>query len=232
MIFYKRFLADYTAATASLTLAQHGALNLLLDHFYMTERPLPRDREALYRLVRAFDPSEREAVDSVLAEFWTETADGWRNGRADRVLAEWRNRSATARKSAESRWERNATAHADAMRTHSDGTCESDASQSPEAQKTEAQKSENQPGSDEPSSSRGDDPQATGWHFRGQHVDAAISVMLARSGEAMTVDAVRRETGIASGTVRKSLARLVRARRVDRTGEGTKFDPHRYRARS
>lgn len=42
----------------------------MLDHFHITERPLPGDRDRLYRLVRANTPELRAAVEKVVAEFW------------------------------------------------------------------------------------------------------------------------------------------------------------------
>ena len=47
----------------------------MLDAFYATGKPLPADKRALYRLVRAGSRQDRLAVDSVAAQFW-ETADG------------------------------------------------------------------------------------------------------------------------------------------------------------
>lgn len=47
MDWYKRFPTPYRADTWSLTLAEHGAYNLLLDHYYTTERPLPNEDRAL-----------------------------------------------------------------------------------------------------------------------------------------------------------------------------------------
>ena len=148
MIWYKKFPADYLGKTPHLSLAEHGAYNVMLDIVYATERPLPKDRAAVYRLLRAFDPDERKAVNSVLDEFWEETPGGWTNAKADQVMAEARGRSDMARKSANRRWRNDANADANALRpqsegnavavrTQSEGTCESvcesDANQKSEA---------------------------------------------------------------------------------------------------
>ena len=47
MDWYKRYPASYRGDTWGLTLAEHGAYNLLLDHYYLTERPLPTGDAAL-----------------------------------------------------------------------------------------------------------------------------------------------------------------------------------------
>lgn len=83
--FVKLYVGDYMRDTGTLTVAEHGAYLLMLLHHYGTEKPLPKGRE-LHRLVRAETKAERDAVDSVAARFWTETPDGWVNGRASKEM--------------------------------------------------------------------------------------------------------------------------------------------------
>lgn len=84
MNYYKRYMGDYAKMTAALTLAQHGAYSLLLDHYYATEKALPDDMDALYRVCRAFDKREREAVAAVADMFFPVGDDGMRhNKKAD-----------------------------------------------------------------------------------------------------------------------------------------------------
>jgi len=68
--FYKHFLGDYARATGHLSMVEHGAYRQMLDHFYGAGRPLPANRKALYRLLRAETESERRAVDEVALRFW------------------------------------------------------------------------------------------------------------------------------------------------------------------
>jgi hypothetical protein len=68
--FYKRYIGDYGRATGHLSLLEHGAYNLMLDHFYGSGRPLPANRKSLYRLLRAESEPERRAVDEVVLWFW------------------------------------------------------------------------------------------------------------------------------------------------------------------
>lgn len=82
MIFYKHFIGDYQRKTAALSMVEHGAYRLMLDEFYSNGEPLPLDRKALYRLVRADGPAERKAVDTILTRFWHESPQGWVNARA------------------------------------------------------------------------------------------------------------------------------------------------------
>lgn len=89
MNFYKRYMGDYSRDTAHLSLAEHGAYTLLLDHYYSTEKPLPADPSALYRICRAFDKAEQRAVLSVADAFFPVGPGGLRhNARADRQIPE------------------------------------------------------------------------------------------------------------------------------------------------
>lgn len=82
MNFYKRYLGDYARDTGHLSPLEHGMYNLLLDHFYATEKPLPSDRVPLYRIARARTPSERTAVESIVDQFWKLDGSGLVNSRA------------------------------------------------------------------------------------------------------------------------------------------------------
>ena len=88
MNYYRRFMADYGAKTAALSLAEHGAYNLLLDICYSTECGLPASDDAMYRLCRAMTKIEQEAVKSVADRFFPVAEDGLRhNQRADQEIA-------------------------------------------------------------------------------------------------------------------------------------------------
>lgn len=90
MNFYKRYPADYGRKTARLTLAQHGAYTLLLDVYYTTEKPLPADINQLFVITRATSTVEREAVETVVREFFSLQNDGLHNSRADREIERFR----------------------------------------------------------------------------------------------------------------------------------------------
>jgi len=80
--FFKLYIGDYQRDTAHLSIAEHGAYMLMLQHYYATEKPLPSGK-ALHRMLRAQDKTEREAIDNVAAQFWLSTEDGLVNDRAD-----------------------------------------------------------------------------------------------------------------------------------------------------
>ena len=70
--------------------------------------PLPADERRIFRLLRATEPDEQEAVRAVLHEFWELGPDGWVNARATKELSEWNDgagaRSEKAKAAAAARW--------------------------------------------------------------------------------------------------------------------------------
>lgn len=83
MHYYQRHLGDYAASTAHLSMLEHGAYTLLLDHFYLTERPLTKDISTLARILRSTSKQEISAFKSILNQFWIETESGWVQHRAE-----------------------------------------------------------------------------------------------------------------------------------------------------
>lgn len=106
---YSRYYGDYMRDTGHLSLEEHGAYTILLDHYYATKKPLPSETPALFRICRAFTDSERASVASVLGQFFPVGADGNRhNARADKELnkeeAISRSRANAGAKGASSKW--------------------------------------------------------------------------------------------------------------------------------
>lgn len=84
MNYYRRYLGDYMRDTMHLSMMEHGAYNLLLDAYYATGKPHPKDYGALYRICRAVTKAEQEAVRRVADEFFKVGSDDLRhNPRAD-----------------------------------------------------------------------------------------------------------------------------------------------------
>jgi hypothetical protein len=63
---------------------EHGAYTLLLDRLYGSEKPIPQ--ADVYRVTRAVTKPEREAVDSVLTEFFDCEDDAWSHSRVSEEL--------------------------------------------------------------------------------------------------------------------------------------------------
>jgi uncharacterized protein YdaU (DUF1376 family) len=89
MKYFELNLGDYAEATSHLTMLEDAAYFRLLRKCYATERPLPSDIKAVQRLVGARSKQEREAVKTVLEEFFELEEDGWHNRRADAELSKY-----------------------------------------------------------------------------------------------------------------------------------------------
>mgnify|MGYP001312339907 CR=1 FL=1 len=109
MNYYEHHLGDYAQATAHLSFVEDAAYSRLLRKYYAEEQPLPADLRAVQRLVGARSEDEREAVEVVLKEFFTLEEDGWHNKRADAEIAKVHGKREKARRSAEARWNANAS---------------------------------------------------------------------------------------------------------------------------
>lgn len=97
MNFYKRYIGDIQAKTGGLSLAEFGAYDRLLDHYYATEKPLPLDIAEVHRIARAMNSGERKAVDRVLEKFFLQTDLGYVQSKAEEVIAEARPKIEAAR---------------------------------------------------------------------------------------------------------------------------------------
>lgn len=84
---YRRWIGDYARDTRRLSLAEHGAYTCLLDHYYATEEPLPKDLRELMRICHAESPIERQAVKRVAEKFFPIKGGARHNKRADVEIA-------------------------------------------------------------------------------------------------------------------------------------------------
>ena len=113
---YPRYPRDYGEATAHLSLAEHGAYTLLLDHYMASGGAIaiamPIAMHLLpvcYRICRAQTDEERAAVKSVVTQFFAIGDDNClHNKRADTELQKRKNlsetRASVAKKGANKRW--------------------------------------------------------------------------------------------------------------------------------
>lgn len=105
MNYYEHHIGDYAEATAHLTFIEDATYSRLIRKYYATEKPLPLDVKFVQRLINARSKEEKNAVISVLNEFFTLTDDGWRQDRCDHEIARFKDRQIKARRSAEGRWQ-------------------------------------------------------------------------------------------------------------------------------
>ncbi len=103
MNFYKHHIGDYAQATAHLSFVEDAAYSRMLRKYYAEEKPLPADVKAVVRLVGARSKEEKEAVQTVLDEFFVLEADGWHNKRCDAEITKANAQAETNRLIAEAR---------------------------------------------------------------------------------------------------------------------------------
>lgn len=90
MNYYEHHIGDYAEATAHLSFIEDSAYSRLIRKYYATEKPLPMDQKLVQRLVGARSKEEREAVATVLDEFFNLQDDGWHNTRCDKEIANYK----------------------------------------------------------------------------------------------------------------------------------------------
>jgi uncharacterized protein YdaU (DUF1376 family) len=101
--FYKHHIGDYAQATAHLSFVEDAAYSRLIRKYYADEKPMPTELKAVQRLVAARTREEKEAVQTVLEEFFELQQDGWHNKRCDVELERANAQADTNRRIAEER---------------------------------------------------------------------------------------------------------------------------------
>lgn len=91
MHYYKFNIPDWALHTAHLSLVEEAVYRRLIDHYYDTESPIPKETHSVFRRLRLSADSDTAAM--ILAEFFTLTDDGWRHKRCDEVIAEYHRKS-------------------------------------------------------------------------------------------------------------------------------------------
>jgi uncharacterized protein YdaU (DUF1376 family) len=107
--YYRRFPGDYTRDTRHLTLEQHGAYTLLLDHCYSTESAII-SVDAAMKICAAMSKRERLAVNFVLENFFELTVDGYANSRVQKEINYTESISNVRRQAANCKHKRHANA--------------------------------------------------------------------------------------------------------------------------
>lgn len=95
MHYYQFHIADFTLHTTHLSLEEEAVYRRLLDYYYDTEKPIPKETNAVIRRLRLVNYAA--IVESVLNEFFVCEADGWHNLRADFEIDTYHLKADTAR---------------------------------------------------------------------------------------------------------------------------------------
>lgn len=123
---YPKYPGDYARKTRELSMLEHGAYNLLMDHYYSTAKALPYqcssnaelmpDHSRLYRVCNAVTQAERDAVDFILANYFEQREGSYYNSRIEAIILEQlekhARRVAAGKKGAKSKANSNAKSNA------------------------------------------------------------------------------------------------------------------------
>ena len=77
MHYYPFNVKDYTYDTQHLSLAEHGALRLLIDRIHLREKPLDSDETEIFRLMHLEKEEDKEIVRRMLKEFFIKKKNGF-----------------------------------------------------------------------------------------------------------------------------------------------------------
>lgn len=97
MHYYEHNIGDYRRDTAHLSLLEHGIYRQLLDTYYLSEQPIPRETQQVFRRLCAITEEEQKAVILVLNDFFTATEDGWIHKRCDAMIDAYHQKANTSR---------------------------------------------------------------------------------------------------------------------------------------
>lgn len=98
MHYYQHNIGDYRRDTVHLSLLEHGVYRQLLDMYYLSESPIPRETQQVIRRLSARTQDEINAVEIILNEFFSLTDDGWIHKRCDMEIADYRHKAENSRK--------------------------------------------------------------------------------------------------------------------------------------
>lgn len=93
---------DYMSKTAFLEPLEDLAYRRMLDHCYLTEKPLPEDIDEIAMLIRM--RTHTDSIKTVLHYFFDLTAEGYVNDYVARELFAYHSKSLKAKASADARW--------------------------------------------------------------------------------------------------------------------------------
>jgi uncharacterized protein YdaU (DUF1376 family) len=96
MYYYKFNIADWHLATSHLMLEEEAIYFKLINYYYDTEQPIPKETQTVIRRLRLGNYSD--IVISVLQEFFVLEDDGWHHQRCDEEVEKYHNKAETNKK--------------------------------------------------------------------------------------------------------------------------------------
>jgi len=88
MHYYKFNIAGWTLSTSHLSLVEEAIYFRLINYYYDTEKPIPKETHSVFRRLRLGNDSD--IANTILDEFFTLTDKGWVQSRCEENLKEYR----------------------------------------------------------------------------------------------------------------------------------------------
>jgi uncharacterized protein YdaU (DUF1376 family) len=102
------YTGDYERDTRDLTMLEHGAYFALLRNLWATGKEIADEKTAC-RIAGAICKAEREAVKCILNRFFLQNSEGFYSKKVTEIRAKQSEKSTKAKRSAEYRWNANAS---------------------------------------------------------------------------------------------------------------------------
>jgi uncharacterized protein YdaU (DUF1376 family) len=96
MHYYKFNIADWHLATSHLMLEEEAIYFKLINYYYDTEQPIPKETQTVIRRLRL--GSYSETVGLVLSEFFLLEDDGWHHVRCDQEIEKYHDKAENNKK--------------------------------------------------------------------------------------------------------------------------------------
>lgn len=95
---YQHHIGDYRRDTMHLSILEHGAYRQLLDMYYLSESPIPKETEVVFRRLCAKTDDEQKAIQTVLNEFFEyNEKTGWSHKRCDCEIQKYADKAEKAK---------------------------------------------------------------------------------------------------------------------------------------
>lgn len=90
---YLHHIGDFMRDTAHLSPVEECFYRRAIDWYYVNEKPLPLDLDQVNRFLRAKTKTDRQAIESVLSDFFEKTASGFQHSRCEIELEKFRSKA-------------------------------------------------------------------------------------------------------------------------------------------
>lgn len=91
MYYYKFNIADWHLATSHLSLEEEAIYFRLINYYYDTENPIPKETQSVIRRLRL--GSHSDSVGIILKEFFTLESNGWHHKRCDDEISQYHDKA-------------------------------------------------------------------------------------------------------------------------------------------